>query len=96
MGAVGVVGWTMQSEHNEPNHQTWRSRTTQFLLGSLLGSFLILVPLSYFMYFTPEAVHLVHYMGSATFVLLCGVLSAVFGERFLNLLSALFESMPGN
>lgn len=86
----------MQSEHNEPKHQTWRSRTTQFLLGSLLRFLLILIPLSYFMYFTPDAVHLVHYIGSATFVLLCGALSTVFGDRFLNLLSALFESMPGS
>jgi hypothetical protein len=86
----------MRSEHNEPKLATWWSRTTQFLLGSLLGSFLVLVPLSYFMYFTPEAVHLIHYMGSATFVLLCGALSAVFGDRFLNLLSALFESMPSS
>jgi hypothetical protein len=86
----------MQSEHKEPNLQTWRSKATQFLLGSLLGSFLVLVPLSYFIYFTPEAVHLIHYIGSATFILLCGALSAVFGDRFLKLLSALFESMPGS
>ena len=84
----------MQSEPNEPNLPTWRSRATQFLLGSILGSFLILVPLSYFIYFTPEAVHLVHYIGSAIFVLLCGAFSAVFGDRFLQLLSKLFESMP--
>lgn len=96
MGAVRVVGWTMRSEHNEPNPLTWQSRTTQFLLGSLLGFLVILVPLSYFTYFTPEAVHLVHYIGSATFALLCGALSTVFGDRFLNLLSALFESMPGS
>jgi hypothetical protein len=94
IGAVRVGGWTMQSEHNEPNLQIWRSRITQFLLGSLLGFLLILVPLSYFTYFTPEAVHLVHYIGSTVFVLLCGVLSTVFGDRFLKLLSALFESMP--
>lgn len=80
MGAVGVVGWTMQSEHNEPNLPTWQSKITQFLLGSLLGFLLLLVPLSYFTCFTPEAVHLVHYIGSATFVLLCGVLSAMFGN----------------
>jgi hypothetical protein len=86
----------MQSEHNEPNLLTWRSRTTQFLLGSLLGFLLILAPLSYFTYFNSEAVHLVHYIGSATFILLCGTLSAVFGDRFLKLLSALFESMPGS
>lgn len=86
----------MQSEHNEPNLQTWRSRITQFLLGSLIGFLLILVPLSYFMYFTPEAVHIVHYIGSAAFVLLCGICSVVFGDRFLKLLSALFESMPGS
>lgn len=84
----------MQSEHNEPNLQTWRSRATQFLLGSLLGSFLILVPFSYFMYFTPEAVHLIHYISSAMVVLLCGIFSAAFGNRFLQILTKLFESMP--
>ncbi|MBI4784067.1 MAG: hypothetical protein HY785_22525 [Oscillatoriophycideae cyanobacterium NC_groundwater_1537_Pr4_S-0.65um_50_18] len=86
----------MRSKHNEPKLATWQSRTTHFLFGSLLGFLLILVPLSYFTYFTPEAVHLIHYMGSATFVLLCGTLSTVFGDRFLNLLTALFESMPGS
>lgn len=84
----------MQSKHNKPNLQAWRSRATQFLLGSLLGSFLILVPLSYFMYFTPEAVHFTHYIGSAMFVLLCGVFSITFGNRFLQILAKLLESMP--
>jgi hypothetical protein len=96
MGAVRVAGRVMQSKHHEPNLPIWRSRTIQFLLGSLLGFLLILVPLSYFMYFTPKAVHLAHYIGSATFALLCGALSAVFGDRFLKLLFAWFESMPGS
>lgn len=86
----------MQSKHNEPNLQTWRSRVTQFLLGSLLGFFLVLVPLSYFMYFTPEAVQPIHYIGSAIFVLLCGIFSAAFGNRFLKILTQVFESMPGS
>lgn len=84
----------MQFEHNELNLPTWRSRATQFLLGSLLGSCLVLVPLSYFMYFTPEAVHPIHYIGSAMFVLLCGIFSTALGNRFVQILAKLLESMP--
>jgi hypothetical protein len=88
----------MQTEPTHPNREpaprTWRAIAVQFLLGLGAGCLLIMIPLSYFWYFTPVAVHAIHIIGAVGFVLVCGSFSAVLGGQFVSFLSKLIESLP--
>jgi len=82
--------------HFEPetNPQTLKNRAINFLSGSTVGALVVLVPLSYFWYFTPDAVQPVHFMGAAAFIGGCGMLAAVLNGKFLQILSSLLDSLP--
>ncbi|MCU0566297.1 MAG: hypothetical protein MUF49_06845 [Oculatellaceae cyanobacterium Prado106] len=93
------------NQPNESNHessqdngssqmQTGRGIALQFAIGFILGGVLILVPLSYLQYFSPDKIQSIHLWGSAVLVLLCGILSAWRGGQFVEVLAKILESSP--
>jgi hypothetical protein len=84
------------TDPNKFEHAPWSLRdiAIQCLLGLAFGVLFVAVPLSYFQYFSPDKVLPIHLICSAIFVLGCGLLSATWGSKFLQLLSNLIESMP--
>ena len=62
----------------------------QFLLGAVLGLVLALIPLA----ITVPTLTLWNSLATATLVLFCGILSALFGKRLLHGLIQFLESFP--
>ncbi len=83
----------MTSEDSSPKHRTSTDRIKQFLLGIAFGLLLMIIPLSYIS-ISAIGFNLLHVGVLAAVVLSCGILAAVFGEKFLSPLVNFLESIP--
>jgi hypothetical protein len=82
----------MESETTGLNRRTPAKIALQFLIGLAIGSAIILIPISYFNFFTP-GISSIQIAASAGFVLVCGLLSAIWGNKGLEILVKIIESM---
>jgi hypothetical protein len=72
-----------------------RAIAIQFLSGAGLAMLLLFVPISYMLFFTPDiGISALHIGLAVGFTLLCGTLSAFWGNQVLEALSKLLESLP--
>ena len=62
----------------------------QFLLGSVLGAVLCLIPWA----IATPTLTVVNIVATAAIVVVCGILSVFFGKRFLTLIMNILESFP--
>ena len=72
------------------NHRTLTDLAYQFLLGAALGAVLCLIPWAV----APPTMTMVNIAATAAIVIVCGILSAFFGKRFLTLIMNILESFP--
>ena len=80
----------MKSEINNSEHRTLTSTAYQFGVGVLLGLTFICIPLA----ISAPDMTVWNITVSATVVLLCGILSALVGKRFLATFMRVLESFP--
>lgn len=83
----------MTFEQNSLKHRTSTDAIKQFLLGIVVGLLLILIPLSYVSISAIE-LQLLQVVVLTALVLLCGILAAAFGSKFLSPLMKFLESVP--
>ena len=83
----------MESDNLDSKLRTTTKITIQFFKGAAFGLFLVLVPFSYFWYFTP-GINIVQIVVSVMFVATCGTLSAIWGTKILGGLLKMLESVP--
>ncbi|GET44383.1 hypothetical protein MiSe_92100 [Microseira wollei NIES-4236] len=84
----------MQSQNSDSKQRTWTDIATQFFLGAVLGLVFSVIPLfcisvSTLSLTTIQIVAIA--VGLAAF---CATLSAIFGNRFLSLLTTCLDSLP--
>ena len=80
----------MEYENNNSNRQTLSSMLYQFAVGALLGVAFICIPLA----ISVPGMAVWNIAASVTIVLLCSVLSALFGRKILSALMSVLESFP--
>lgn len=83
----------MESENLDPKLRTPIKIASQFLQGTGFGLFLVLIPFSYFWFFTP-GINTIQIVVSVIFVATCGTLSAIWGSKILDGLLKMLESDP--
>ncbi|HAZ47416.1 MAG TPA: hypothetical protein DCZ55_23910 [Cyanobacteria bacterium UBA11371] len=84
----------MQSDNSNSKQRTWTDIATQFFLGAALGLVLALIPLLCISLSTVSLTTIqivVIVLGLAGF---CATLSAIFGNRFLSLVTTFLDSIP--
>jgi hypothetical protein len=81
-------------EHEIPDRQTLTIAkiVIKFLLGAIIGSLLVVILYSNFQFSVPTLANL-QMICSCLFVIACGILSAIWGSKFLGvMLQALTEA----
>lgn len=83
----------MTSEETQPKQRTLSDRAYDLLLGALFGLLLAVLPAMLISLSTLEW-RVSYIVALGLLSLLCGVLSAVFGSKFLGPLMRIIESVP--
>jgi hypothetical protein len=74
-------GTFMTSEETAPKQRSGAKLIYRFLGGAALGVFLVLIPILY--YGSPVNLNLLQVGIASSLVLVCGLLSSVWGEKFI-------------
>jgi hypothetical protein len=87
----------MPFEDNSPQEQTPSVIASRFLIGVALGLVLLLVYLVSAMLLSLSSIewNVTKISIFASVPIVCGLLSAVFGKRFLDMLIAIIGNLPG-
>ncbi len=83
----------MISKDNSPKDRSSTDIIKQFLLGIAFGLVLALIPLQYISLSVIE-LKLLHIIVLAALVLSCGVIAAIFGNKFSGWLMTFLDSIP--